>query len=171
MHEQARLDAEVLLAHVLNKSRAYLHAWPEAELSQDRETLFRRLVEQRAAGQPIAYLTGHREFWSLDFEVTRDTLIPRPETELLVEHTLSLLPHNAILRLADLGTGSGAIAVALAHERQQWKLVAIDRSPSCLELAQRNARRLGVDNVCFMQADWCSSLADQSLDAIITNPP
>ena len=171
MHEQARLESEVLLAHTLNKSRAYLHAWPEAELSQDQEALFRHVVQRRAAGQPVAYLTGHREFWSLNFEVTPDTLIPRPETELLVERTLATLAEDKALRVADLGTGSGAIAIALAHERRHWKLLATDRFPRCLQLAQRNARRVRVNNVCFIQADWSSAFADRSLDAIVSNPP
>ena len=170
-HDQARLDAEVLLAHVLNKPRAYLHTWPEAELSQDQELQFHNMIRQRAEGQPVAYLTGQREFWSLNFTVTPDTLIPRAETELLVERTLALLPENETLRVADLGTGSGAIAIALAHERRNWRLYAIDRSFQCVKLAQRNARRLRVNNLCFVNADWSKALADQSFDAIVANPP
>jgi len=171
MHDRAGLDAEVLLAHVLQKPRVYLHTWPEAELSQDQALQFRNMIRQRAAGQPVAYLTGQREFWSLDFAVTPDTLIPRPETELLVERTLALLPENETLRVADLGTGSGAIAIALAHERRHWRLYAIDRSFQCVTLAQGNARRLDVDNVCFINADWSKALADQCFDAIVANPP
>ena len=171
MHEQAGLDAEVLLAHVLNKPRVYLHAWPEAELSQDQESRFLHIIRQRAAGQPVAYLTGQREFWSLNFAVTPDTLIPRPETELLVEQTLELLPENQSLRIADLGTGSGVIAVALAHERRHWQLYAVDRSFQCIKLAQRNARRLGVDGLCFIHADWSEALTHHAFDAIVANPP
>jgi release factor glutamine methyltransferase len=171
MHHQARLDAEVLLAHVLDKPRVYLHTWPEAELSQDQKLQFLSMIRQRAAGQPVAYLTGQREFWSLNFAVTPDSLIPRPETELLVERTLALLPENETLRIADLGTGSGAIAIALAHERRHWRLYAIDRSLQCVKLAQSNSRRLDVDNLCFVNADWSKALANQCFDAIVANPP
>ena len=171
MHHQAGLDAEVLLAHVLNKPRVYLHTWPETELSQDQELQFLSMIRQRAAGQPVAYLTGQREFWSLNFTVTPDSLIPRPETELLVERTLALLPENETLRIADLGTGSGAIAIALAHERRHWRLYAIDRSLQCVKLAQRNSRRLDVNNLCFINADWSKALANKCFDAIVANPP
>jgi len=169
--DQAALDAEVLLAHVLNKPRAYLRTWPEAELSEDQESQFRDIIRQRAEGRPVAYLTGQREFWSLTFAVTPDTLIPRPETELLVERTLALLPANEALRVADLGTGSGAIGIALAHERRHWRLFAIDRSLQCVKLAQHNARRLQTDNLSFINADWSNALADQSFDAVVANPP
>jgi release factor glutamine methyltransferase len=171
MHDQPALDAEVLLAHVLNRSRAYLHAWPEAELGPEQESEFFDLIRLRAEGQPVAYLTGRREFWSLDLEVSADALIPRPETELLVERTLAVLPDNEPLRIADLGTGSGAIAIALAHERRAWQVYAIDRSQACIKLAQRNARRLGADNLCCIRADWSEALAEQSFHAIVANPP
>ncbi len=169
--DQARLDAEVLLAHVLDKPRTHLHTWPEAEPSEGQAQRFARLVAQRAEGRPVAHLTGHREFWSLDLEVTADTLIPRPETELLVEQALALLPANKNLRVADLGTGSGAIALALAQERKPWTLFALDRSFTCIGVAQRNAMRLGVQNISFIHASWCDALADTSLDAIVSNPP
>jgi len=171
MHDQPRLDAEVLLAHVLNKPRSYLHAWPETELSDEQASLFARLVRQRAEGQPVAHLTGRREFWSLELSVTPATLIPRPETELLVERALALLPENIPLKVADFGTGSGAIALALGHERRQWQVYAIDRSPDCLRIAQRNARRLRIPNVSFINSDWSQAIADHALDAIIANPP
>jgi len=169
--DHACLDAEVLLTHVLNKPRSHLHAWPEAELSEDQTLRFANLVELRAEGRPVAYLTGHREFWSLDLEITTDTLIPRPETELLVEKTLALLPAHENLRIADLGTGSGAIAIALAQERKPWALYAVERSLTGTCVAQRNARRLGVHNVCFVNASWCDALADASFHAIVSNPP
>jgi release factor glutamine methyltransferase len=169
--DQARLEAEVLLAYVLDKQRSHLHAWPEAELSEEQTLRFGELVEQRAEGLPVAYLTGRREFWSLEFEVTADTLIPRPETELLVEQALALLPANENLQIADLGTGSGAIAISLAQERKQWTLCAVDRSFTCAHIAQRNANRLGVRNVSFVNASWCDALADASIDAVISNPP
>jgi len=169
--DQARLDVEVLLAYVLNKPRSHLHAWPEAKLSEDQKLRFGNLVEKRAESQPVAYLTGHREFWSLDLEITTDTLIPRPETELLVEKTLALLPAHENLQIADLGTGSGAIAIALAKERKPWTLCALDHSLTCTRVAQRNARRLGVNNISFVTASWCDALADVSFHAIVSNPP
>ena len=169
--DHARLDAEVLLAHVLEKPRSHLHAWPEAELSEQQALRFGDFVAQRAAGRPVAHLTGHREFWSLDLEITADTLIPRPETELLVEQALALLPAHENLQVADLGTGSGAIAIALAQERKPWTLCALDRSFTCTCIAQRNARRLGVRNISFVNANWCDALADASLDAVVSNPP
>jgi len=169
--DQARLDAEVLLACVLDKPRSHLHAWPEADLSEEQTLRYTRLIEQRAEGRPIAYLTGRREFWSLDLEVTADTLIPRPETELLVEKTLAILPAHENLRIADLGTGSGAVAIALAQERGPWTLCALERSFTCTRVAQRNARHLGVSNIVFVNASWCDALANASLDAIVSNPP
>lgn len=166
-----RLDAEVLLAHVLGKPRSYLHAWPDAQLHEPQLALYRQLVARRAEGEPVAYLTGRREFWSLDFEVSRATLIPRPETELLVEQALAGLPADRPLRVADLGTGSGAVAVALARERKRWRLCATDRSAAAIEIARRNAARLQVPELDFVVGDWSSAFADRSLDAIVSNPP
>ncbi len=166
-----RLDAEVLLAHVLGKPRSHLHAWPEAELQQQQLARYRQLVARRAAGEPVAYLTGRREFWSLDFEVTCATLIPRPETELLVEQALAGLPADRPLRVADLGTGSGAVAVALAQERKRWQVCATDRSAAAVAIARRNAARLQVPEIDFLIGDWSAAFADHSLDAIVANPP
>lgn len=170
-HDQPRLDAEVLLAHVLNRPRSYLHAWPEATLTSGEESRFLELVERRSQGQPVAYLTGHREFWSLDLEVTPDTLIPRPETELLVEQTLVRIPDGKPVHVADLGTGSGAVALALACERPRWCVLASDRSAAGLAVAAGNARRLGLHNVYFIRGSWCDFFADHTLDAIVSNPP
>ncbi len=167
----ARLDAEVLLAHVLRASRTHLHAWPEKPLSDSQREHFERLLERRAGGEPVAYLTGEREFWSLALEVGPDTLIPRPDTETLVQQALAVLPADAPLRVADLGTGSGAIALALAHERPGWWLLAVDRQPACARIARRNAARLGIANAVFFVADWCRAFAAASLDAIVANPP
>jgi len=166
-----RLDAEVLLAHVLGKPRSHLHAWPDARLAADQATRYRRLLARRAAGEPVAYLTGRREFWSLEFEVSPATLIPRPETELLVEQALEVLPAGAPLRIADLGTGSGAVAVALARERRHWRLCATDRCSAALQVARRNAVRLGAAQIDFVRGDWCAAFAGCSLDAIVSNPP
>jgi release factor glutamine methyltransferase len=170
-HDQPRLDAEVLLAHVLQKPRSYLHAWPEAELDDEQASRYDTLIRQRAEGCPVAYLTRHREFWSLDFEVSPATLIPRPETELLVARALALLPATQPLAVADLGTGSGAIAIALAHECPSWQLYAVDRSHLCLKVARRNATQHATANVALINGDWCSAFSDASLHAIVANPP
>ena len=171
MHDSARLDAEVLLMHVLDRPRSHLHAWPERTLTDSQRQNFERLVARRAAGEPVAHLTGHREFWSLTLEVTADTLIPRPETETLVEQALDLLPAGEALQVADLGTGSGAVCLALASERPTWQLYALDRSPACIAVARRNAQRLGLNGPRFLVGDWCTAFADASLDAIVSNPP
>jgi len=166
-----QLDAEVLLVHVLGKPRSHLHAWPEKALDAEQLAQFESLVARRAAGHPVAHLTGHREFWSLQLEITPHTLIPRPDTELLVEQALQQLPCDRPLRVLDAGTGSGAVALALAHERRHWQVLACDRSLACLNVAQRNAARLGLTNVHFLAGNWCDAIADRSLDALISNPP
>lgn len=170
-HDSARLDAEVLLMHVLGKPRSHLHAWPERVLDQTVLRQFETLVNRRAAGEPVAYLTGQREFWSLPLEITTDTLIPRPDTEILVEQALATLPADRPLCIADLGTGSGAIAIALAHERPHWRLYALDRSRACADVTRRNAARLGLHGLSVVVGDWCSGFAAASMDAIVTNPP
>ena len=169
--DSAQLDAEVLLMHVLGKPRSHLHAWPEAQLDTGQLNRFTALVEARRKGQPVAYLTGQREFWSLPLEVSEHTLIPRPDTELLVEQTLALLPADKPLQVLDAGTGSGAIALALAHERPHWQIFASDRSPECLVVARHNATRLGLGNIHFFTGHWCDAVADQCLDALVSNPP
>ncbi len=166
-----QLDAEVLLMHILGKPRSYLHAWPEAQLDTRQLAAFKTLVDQRATGQPVAHLTGKREFWSLDLEVSGHTLIPRPDTELLVEQALKKLSADRPLRILDAGTGSGAIALALANERPHWTVFASDRSLPCLTVARNNATRLKLDNVHFFAGDWCKAIARHSLDALISNPP
>lgn len=169
--DSPRLDAEVLLAHALDKPRSYLHAWPQRELSDEALTRYRRLIERRRQGEPVAYLTGEREFWSLPLAVDDSTLIPRPETERLVELALARLPRDASLAVADLGTGSGAIALAIARERPRCRLIASDCNLDSLRLARRNARRLGIDRVAFAQGDWCAPFAPASLDLLLANPP
>jgi len=169
--DSPRLDAEVLLTHVLGVPRSHLHAWPEKPLDESRINRFEALVAQRASGRPVAYLTGRREFWSLELEVSPHTLIPRPDTEQLVDYTLSQLPPDAELRLLDAGTGSGAIALALAQERPRWRVFASDRSPACLATARRNAARLDLARVGFLVGHWCDAIADHSLDALVSNPP
>lgn len=177
----ARLDAEVLLAHALGAPRARLHAWPDARVAPSRAARYRELVARRADGEPVAYLTGLREFWSLTLEVTQETLIPRPETERLVEVALELIPDAEPFRLADLGTGSGAVAAAIASERRQCRVVATDLCPRALAVAARNIERLGLDNVSLRQGDWCDALKDAPGAApgdrgdrfalIVSNPP
>jgi len=166
-----RLDAEVLLCHVLHQDRVYLHSHREHELTAAQQIRFDELLRRRAAGEPVAYLVGEKEFWSMRLEVTPETLIPRPETELLVSEALRQLPHDAAAPVADLGTGSGAIALAIASERPQLHVVATDASAAALEVARRNARRLGITNVEFRQGNWCEAIGDERYTMIISNPP
>lgn len=166
-----RLDAEVLLAAALDRPRSYLFAWPERRLEPEQAAHFTAWLERRLMGEPVAYILGRREFWSLELEVNPDTLIPRPETELLVELALERLPADRVIALADLGAGSGAIALALAVERPQARIVATDRSPAALIVARRNAQRLGIRNVGFRQGDWCEPLVGERFDLIASNPP
>ena len=166
-----RVDAEVLLLHVLGKPRSWLVAHAEDALEMDVQTAYAALVERRVAGEPVAYITARRGFWSFDLEVTPATLIPRPETELLVELALARLPHEPGAAVADLGTGSGAIALAIACERPRVRVIATDASADALTVAQRNAQRLDVGNVTFTQGDWLTPLAGQRFNLIVSNPP
>jgi release factor glutamine methyltransferase len=174
-HEtNAPLAAAVLLAHVLNRPRAALITHGELPIEPALATRYRALVGRRVAGEPIAYLTGQREFWSLPLNVTPDVLIPRPETELLVERALALLPEPAASgerRVADLGTGSGAVALALASERPAWRLTATDRSEAALAVARGNAARLKLQDIEFLAGDWFAPLAGRRFEAILSNPP
>lgn len=164
------LDAETLLTHILQQSRAYLIAHGERHLTQDEQNHFQLCLARRQQGEPIAYILGHKEFWSLDLQVTPATLVPRPETELLVELVLQQF-NKPILRVADLGTGSGAIALALAHERPTWEVYATDQSQSALQIAVQNAKRLAINNVQFCLGDWCAALPPSYFDVIVSNPP
>ncbi|NOX08166.1 MAG: peptide chain release factor N(5)-glutamine methyltransferase [Gammaproteobacteria bacterium] len=166
----AHLDAEVLLCFLINKPRSYLHTWPEKHLSDDQHHRYEDLITRRLAGEPVAYITGRREFWSLDLEVNPTTLIPRPDTETLVEWVLNQFPHTPI-KVADLGTGSGAIALALAQERPNWQLLATDYSVAALALAQGNAERLNIHNISFSQHDWLEDVDQYDFDLIVSNPP
>lgn len=173
-----RLDAEVLLASVLNKPRCYFFTWPEKQLSTEELTRFEAALQQRLEGHPIAYITGQRFFWNLDLQVNTATLIPRPDTELLVELALTVgqqlaaqLPDAVTLQVADLGTGSGAIALALAMEQPRWAVMALDQSADALALAQQNAMAHELHQVRFLQSSWCDDIPAQSLHLIVSNPP
>lgn len=171
MHASARLDAELLLAQVLRQSRSYLIAWPERTLTEEQVQAFAALVARRAAGEPVAHILGRREFWSLDLEVTPATLIPRPETELLVEQALTRIPADAHWDIADLGTGTGAIGLAIARERPYCRIVASDASADALAIAERNAREHDLNTVRFVHGIWYQPLADARFDLILSNPP
>lgn len=165
-------EPERLLAHALGRSRSWLYAHRDDPIDAVDADRFRALLARRAAGEPVAYLTGRRGFWSFDLRVTPDTLIPRPETERLVELVLARIPPEAPSpRLADLGTGSGAIALALAHERRRALVVAVDVSPGALEVARANAIELELANVEFRLGDWLAPLAGECFDLIASNPP
>ncbi|MEH6639316.1 MAG: peptide chain release factor N(5)-glutamine methyltransferase [Porticoccaceae bacterium] len=170
-----RLDAEVLLCYVLDKPRSYLYAWPEYVLEQQAFAQFKDLFARRVAGEPIAHLSGQKEFWSLSLDVNASTLIPRPETELLVETALNLFDKSNLdsdAQVLDLGTGTGAIALALASERPNWNVLAVDSSADAVKLAESNRTRLDFDNVQIDQSDWFENVnADRRFDLIVSNPP
>lgn len=169
--ESARLDAELLLSYVTRASRASLIAWPDRQLTHEQAAQFSEMVERRAQGEPLAYITGEREFWSFALKVTPDTLIPRPETELLVEQSLACVPQDAAWRLADLGTGSGAVALAIASERPRCSMIATDASAAALAVARENAERLSLKNVSFRQGRWFEPLQGERFHLIASNPP
>jgi len=166
----ARLDVELLLAAALDKPRSYLRTWPEKLVPREALVRFQADLERRRQGEPVAYILGQQGFWSLDLEVSPDTLIPRPDTEVLVETVLAL-PLAGEARVLDLGTGTGAIALALAHERPRWTVLGVDRIPEAVELARRNAERLRLDNVRFAESHWFSALEGQRFALIVSNPP
>lgn len=168
--ESARRDTEILLCHCLDKPRAWLYTWPEKEVSLDCAHLFRQLLEQRRTGLPVAYITGVREFWSLQLAVNSATLIPRPETETLVSWSLEL-PLQGNASVVDLGTGSGAIALAVASERPHWQVTATDVSAQALQVARANAARAGLQRVSFLQSNWYEALGEQRFNLLLANPP
>jgi len=167
----AALDAEVLVAAVLGIDRARLAADPGRALAPEELFALESLVRRRLDGEPVAYLTGRREFWSLDLEVTPDVLVPRPETELLVERALAAIAGLVNPAVLDLGTGSGAVAIAIAAERRDAEVAATDRSAAALAVARRNAARHAPANLRFLEGDWYAPLAGAQFDAIVSNPP
>ena len=164
-------EADLLLAHVLERPRTWLFTHGDAEADDAAVERFQALVRRRQQGEPVAYLVGQRGFWRFDLRVDPSTLIPRPETERLVELALAHLPEDRELRIADLGTGSGAIALALAFERPRARVVATDASASALDVARGNAKALHLDNVEFRHGDWMAPLRDERFALIASNPP
>ncbi len=169
--DDARFEAQLLLAQVLQVARTHLLAWPEKTLTQKSLADFRQLVERRRRGVPLAYLRGRKEFWSLSLAVSEATLIPRPETERLVEVALQLIADRRRPVIADLGTGSGAVALAIASERADARVLATDLSAAALQVASGNAQHLGLRQCRFAQLDWCNGLGQQAFDLIVSNPP
>ncbi|PAJ74407.1 protein-(glutamine-N5) methyltransferase, release factor-specific [Pseudoalteromonas sp. NBT06-2] len=172
--DTVKLDAEVLLLACIDKTRTYIFTWPEKKLSQEQQKRFFEMVQRRKLGEPIAHIVGFREFWSLPLEVNAQTLIPRPDTETLVEQVLALEITNDI-SLLDLGTGTGAIALAIASEYPNWNITGCDRIQAAIELAERNRQRLNNDNqfskVQFIKSNWFSALKNKKYDVIVSNPP
>jgi release factor glutamine methyltransferase len=166
-----RLDAEVLVMHVCRIGRSELITHSETALTCDQQSKLEGLLARRQRGEPVAYITGAREFWSMELNVTPATLIPRPETELLVEKALERIPRDAEWTIADLGTGSGAIALAIAKERPRCHVIATDNSPAALEVARSNAGKFGLTNIEFRIGDWFAPLSGETFDVIVSNPP
>ena len=167
----AKLEAEILLAYILEKPRSFLHTWPERSLEPHLLDQYQTLVQRRCRGEPIAYITGQREFWGLPLTVSSATLIPRPETERLVELALEKIPTDESWYIADLGTGSGALALALASERPLCQIVGTDISAAALAVAKENGKRLNLTNVRFIQGRWFEPLKDRHFDLVLSNPP
>jgi release factor glutamine methyltransferase len=164
-------EAKILLGHVLDRDRGWLAAHGDAPLDPAHARAFDALVRRRSAGEPVAYLTGRREFFGLELEVTPDVLIPREETELLVELAVSWLAPNAAARVLDVGCGSGAVALAIARERPRASVLGVDVSTAAVELARRNGARLGIANATFVESDWFAAISPERFALIVANPP
>ena len=166
-----RLDAELLLARALNAERTYLYAHPESRVNSTQEKIFFALLSKRVSGYPMAYIMGEKEFWSMNLTVSPNTLIPRPETEVVVEQALLYIPLRATMEILDLGTGTGAIALAIAKERPFCHVIATDISGDAIAIAQLNADKLDIANIEFIVGDWLKPVADYQFDLIVSNPP
>ncbi len=174
LSDSARLDIELLLCHILQKNRTYLFTWPDKILSPEQAEDFLQFFNRRKSGEPIAHILGQREFWSLPLAVNNSTLIPRPDTELLVELVLELFAEDSVQQhrtCLDLGTGTGAIVLAIASEKPQWQLVGVDKSADVVALAEKNRRALQFAQVQIRQSDWFSAISAQQFDVIVSNPP
>jgi len=169
--DSARMDAEILLARSIDMPRSYLFAHPEDTLDEAACQRLRQVVDRRLSGEPMAYITGIREFWSLELMVSPATLVPRPETELLVELALRDIPREAEWKILDLGTGSGAVAVALARERSMCQITAVEKSVEALAVARENVRQLNLSNVTCLEGDWTEPVVGQQFNVIVSNPP
>ncbi len=167
----ARLDAQVLLTHILQCNTAHLLAWPEKKLNEEQITCYQQLIQQRQQGLPVAHLTGLREFWSLNFSVNDSTLIPRPETETLIEFILDKFSNREKIKLLDMGTGTGAIAITIASEKPGWKIFASELSADALKLARDNSNTHQTNNISFVQSNWFNNIKHNDFDIIVSNPP
>lgn len=170
-HEEAALEAQLLLQHALNVNRAWLIAHENDALQPNTHAAFETMLQRRLNGEPIAYILGYREFYGLKLKVTPDTLIPRPDTETLVEAALEKISQSENMRALDLGTGTGAIALAIAKHRPKTQVTAVDASQAALNVAIENAQALNLPNVRFVQSDWFAALNDEKFDVIVSNPP
>jgi release factor glutamine methyltransferase len=169
--DSAALDAEILLCLTIDKDRSYLRAWPDRQLQPEQTARFWTLLKERQKGTPIAYITGNREFWSRDFHVTSDVLIPRPDTELLIELSLKLIPPDKPVKIIDLGTGSGILAITLAAERPYAHVSATDFSLAALSIAKLNANKHYTNNIQFYQSNWFANVPYTKFNLIVSNPP
>lgn len=169
--DSPQVDTEILLSYIFNCKKAYLYTHPERVLTENEYSDYLSLLNERKNGVPIAYLTGVKEFWSLPLQVSKSTLIPRPETELLVEKTLDILDATKQIKLLELGTGSGAIAIAIAVNRPNWQIWAIEKNHEALDVAIKNAEKLGIKNIKFVLSDWFYKIDKLKFHAIIANPP
>lgn len=169
--DSARLDVDVLLAKVLGKDRTYLYIWPDKSLSVDEQRDFHNMLARREKGEPIAHIVGEKEFWSMALYVDTSTLIPRPDTEILVERALHLLPPGKSQKILDLGTGTGAIAIAIASERPDSEVLGVDNSESALALAEKNIQRHSLNNLALLHSHWFDAVAERNYDMIVSNPP
>jgi len=167
----ARLDAGILLSHYLRVSRSYLYTWPEKAVPESIQEKYTQAIFRRKQGEPVAYITGEKGFWSLTLTVTSDVLIPRPETELIIESVLSDFSDKENLSILDLGTGSGAIAIALAHEKKHWHITASDISEKALGVAKKNIERYQLKNIQLIGSDWYDAIGEKKFEVIVSNPP